>query len=539
MSSGFSLGAAIGATGKFPKIKVAAEDEGKKDRTAKELAAIKSSLTLGDDLYHNVYVGKMAEQSGDMIQQIIESERNRDPDIVSRAYKMQNNFQKERNYAKNQSQHLFTLQKKLENLDKDNQFAPKPVQDEFLPMLRNATSEEQVFGFLKENPRLFKDGYLRINPNEDGLKGVEVITHDKVDFDDLINDTKLFSRSHLVKINETKNTTDKERTIDRYFSIPRDRLEAQELAKTDNTVTISNNAFDLGKAWFTSRPNVMRQYKSTLYENNQLKDGDPAETDVDELYRMFYRDHIVRAIPKKYENKDQVLPRYQTNVYVNNAQQVAPTSFSVGQTRVAYRGDKQLFSPNTVYVSREADGIELQNASNLYAVSLDTGVPDLAGTATKNFKVSTISLFPCIVTEYTTPTGATRKVLTLLDEDQKKTKDQNGEVYMMMPFAIGTSKSLEIGTLPDVGKRTYAIPLYEPNEEGKFVIPNDIRQAKTIKGSPLLDQIVQRNKWDEMSLSNWTSSYLDVMKGVVDQNDAAAKKAAKKATPAKPVVPKK
>ena len=523
--SGFSLGAAIGATGKFPKIKVAAEDEQKKDRVARELAAIKSSITLGDDLYHNVYVGKMADQSSQMIQQIIENEKNRDPELVSKAYQMQNNFQKERNYAKNQSQHLFQLQKKLENLDKDNQFAPKPIQDEFLPMLRNAKSEEQVFGFLKENPQLFRDGYIRINPNEDGLKGVEVITHDKVDFDKLIFDTKLFNKqNHFVLINETKNTTDKERTIDRYFSVPKDRFEAEQLAKTDKTVTISNNAFDLGKAWFRDRPDVIRQYKATLYQNNELKDGDPAETNFDELYRMFYKDHIVRAIPKQYENKDQILPRYQTNVYVNNAQQVAPTSYSLGETRVGYRNNDQIFSPKTVAASRESDGIEVQSASNLYAISLETGVPDLTGTATRNFKIATVSLLPAILVNYTTPEGKTRKVLSVLTEEEMKKRKAEGRNYLLYPFAIGTEKTLEIGTLPSIGKKTYAIPLFEPNEEGKFVIPKDIRQARTIKGSPLLNQVVNRNKWDDASLNNWTSAYLDLMAGVIDEDDYTAMK---------------
>jgi hypothetical protein len=516
MASGFSLGAAIGATGKFPKLKISTEDEGKKDRTAKELAAIKSSLTIGDDIYHNVYVGKMADESEKMIQQIIENERTKNPDIVSSAYKMQNTFQKERNYAKNQSKHLFTLQSKLENLDKQNQFAPKALQDKFLPILRNATSEEQLFGFLRENPELFRDGYLQISPNAEGLQGLEVITHDKVDFDDLINDTKLFNKSHLVKINETKNTTDKERTIDRYFSVPKDRVEAEELAKTDNTINISNNAFDLGKRWFTSRPDVMRQYKSILYQNGDLKDGDPAEKNVDDLYDMFYKEHIIRAIPKQYENKDQILPRYITNINVDTGQKVAPTTFSMGTFSTNYLGNDELYTEYGISASKEADGVQVELPQTPFIISLDTGKPEFRGTATKNMTIARIGVFPA--TGGKDPvTGKT--ILVPLTKKQKSEYDAKGKKYLMYPFALAVDKPLEIGVMPDLSKAAYAIPLYEPDANGNFIIPQDIRQAKNGKGSPLLSQIITRGKWDEESQSNWNKSFFSMMGGVKDQND--------------------
>jgi hypothetical protein len=61
--------------------------------------------------------------------------------------------------------------------------------------------------------------------------------------------------------------------------------------------------------------------------------------------------------------------------------------------------------------------------------------------------------------------------------------------------------------------------LYEPDANGNFIIPQDIRQAKNGKGSPLLSQIITRGKWDEESQSNWNKSFFSMMGGVKDQND--------------------
>ena len=89
----------------------------------------------------------------------------------------------------------------------------------------------------------------------------------------------------------------------------------------------------------------------------------------------------------------------------------------------------------------------------------------------------------------------------------------------MYPFAIGNQRSLSVSKAPEVGVAGYAIPLYEPDTQGKWIVPQDSRKVKTTGGSPLLSQIVQRNKWDEASQANWDEAFFKIMNGVRDEND--------------------
>lgn len=521
--SAFSLGAAVGATGKFPKLKTAEVDDKAADRQARELAQIRGSISLKNDQYHNVYVKKMGDMSKNVVTQILDFERTRDPEVVKKSYDLLNTFNSESNYALNQSAYLKNLEAQIRKADVSNEFLPKAVKEKLLYIIETSASEDDLFGKIKENPDIFREGYVIFDPKQEGLKALTITPHNKYDFSKLMYNDKLFDRkSHMVLISETIEKNDKERSIDRYFTVPKDRIEAMQLYKTDKTVTIENNAFDLGKKWFLANPNAQKQYKATLYETGELQDGDAAETDVNELYRMFFKQHIIPAIPKQYENKDQFVPRYQTTIINNMGERKANVSFSQGPTRLNYLQGKELFSPNTVFAATDPDGVDVQVAQNRFVLSLDTGKAELVGTSTRSMKIANIGLYPTIIVEDSTrkdAEGKPMKSIYLLSEDQQQTYDKAGKKYMMLPFAIGTGKSLEIGQLPDVSKRTYALPLFEPGADNRFVVDQSIRNAKTVKGSPLLDQIIQRNKWDDMTLANWTISYLNMMKEIRDEND--------------------
>jgi hypothetical protein len=513
----FSLGAAIGATGRFPKLKIAAEDDKADDRTAKELAAIKSGIALDDDQYHNVYVESVTNTTKDAIKTILDLEKNKSPDLVRNAYEINQNLKASRNYAKNQGEYLKNMEKLIETADLTGKYLPTDLKDKLLYRIKYSKSETELFNYLRENPKLFRDGYVEFDGNKTGLMGLQVLPHDKIDFTKLINNTKLFDpQKHYVKISENKTVTDKERTIDRFLTVPKDRAEAEQLARTDKTVVVSNNAYELGKTWFTENPTAVKQYRSMLYEKNDLKDGDPAETDNNALYERFYKDHIIPSIPKKYENKDAVLPRYLTNININTAPAVAPTNFSLGALTTNYQGDQELYSENTVAASLDPEGVDVEIPQNRFAINLNTGVSEFTGTAMKTVKASTIGVFPAIPV-LDKATG--KKVLYPLSKVQQKQADDNGTPYMMYPFALVTAKPLNVGELTDISKTTYAVPLYDPDPNGNFVIPSQVRNAKTIRNSPLLDKIIQRNKWDEKTLTNWTQSYLGAMKTVKDEND--------------------
>ncbi len=89
----------------------------------------------------------------------------------------------------------------------------------------------------------------------------------------------------------------------------------------------------------------------------------------------------------------------------------------------------------------------------------------------------------------------------------------------MFPFAIGNQRQLTVSKVPELGVGGYAIPLYQPDSSGRWVIPQASRKQKTTGGSPLLSQITQRSNWSDESLQNWDAAFFKIMAGVRDQDD--------------------
>lgn len=523
MASAFSLGAAIGATGKFPKIKQPEQDTAAQDRVARELTAIRQGLTVDKNKYHNAYINQAADDQNKAIFDLMDAERNKSPERVSLAYNIDGELQRKRNFLQVLSKDLFDIEEDAEVGDQKGLYVPKYFQD-LRAITKSAKSEDDLFKRLQENPEFFKDGYLKITVDEKGLRRIVPTLNKKYDFERILSGKDVFNLSqHGVLIKEEKTLTDKERTIERYISVPMNKEEAMELQKTDPTVKPENNAYDLGKKWFLSNPKAQQQYKSMMYETGRLVDGDPAETNPEELYKEFYKDYVVNNIPAKYENKDALVPRYITNINVDTAQKVAPTSFTVGPSASNFKGDltDELYTESAIAPSSDPQGVEVELPQNRYAISLSTGAPEFTGTAMKKYNIARIGLYPCVKAK-DQQTG--KVVLVPLSKKQKQSYDSAGKKYMMLPFALAVAKPLQIGVMPDISKATYALPLYEPNEKGEWVIDAETRKAKNGKGSPTLSQIIQRNKWDEQSLNNWTTSYFGVMEGVVDENDLKTKK---------------
>ena len=516
MASAFSLGAAIGATGKFPKIKQPEQDTSANDRVARELQNIRQGLTVDKNKYHNVYINQAADDQQKAIFELMNAERNKDPERVSIAYNIDGELQRKRNFLQVLSKDLFDIEEESETAAQRGKYVPKYFQD-LRAITKSAKSEDDLFKRLQENPEFFKDGYLQLEVGADGLRRIIPSLRPKVDFEKILSSNLVFDlEDHGVIIKEERNITDKERRIERYKSIPMNKEEAMELQKTEPTIKPENNAYDLGKKWFLSNADAQQQYKSMLYETDRLPDGDPAETNPEELYKYFYKDYVVTNIPAKYENKDTPVPRYITNINVDTNQKVAPTTFSMGTFSTNYLGNDELFTEYGISASKEADGVQVELPQTPFIISLDTGKPEFRGTATKNMTIARIGVFPA--TRGKDP--ATGKIILVpLTKKQKSEYEAQGKKYLMYPFALAVDKPLEIGVMPDLSKAAYAIPLYEPDANGNFIIPQDIRQAKNGKGSPLLSQIITRGKWDEESQSNWNKSFFSMMGGVKDQND--------------------
>lgn len=520
MASGFSLGAAIGATGKFPKLKTAEIDSGASDRQARELAAIRSRVTADDTKYHNVFIKENEDANAAFIQSMIQSEKMKDPDVVSKVYLGENKLKSTRNEFLLASKYFFDIENKIE--DAKNQKTVEyisPSMETLYKALKESKSKEELYNRYIKNPEMFADGYVTMDKLPDGYVVPKVNFHNKYDFPTLFSKgSKVFNLSEKgVVITEQTTTTKEGRQVDRYISIPANREEALELKKTNPNVNEKANAFDLGKEWFVKEPDAQKQYRSQLANDGKPDALDPYAMTFDQLYDQLYKESILPNIPAKYENKDTLFTRNSFVVNVNNTKEVAPTDFTVGPLTANYNGKSNgLKTDLSASVSSEADGTLAQIPSNSYIISLDNAKPAFSGTAQKDFKINRIAILPAIKAK----DAATGVVfLRPITSDEQAALDAAGTKYLMYPFAIGNQRQLNVGKAPDVGVNGYAIPLYEPDKNGRWIVPKESRKVKTTGGSPLLSQIVQRNKWDKASQQNWDDAFFTMMAGVRDEDD--------------------
>lgn len=519
MASGFSLGAAIGATGKFPKLKAPEIDSASSDRQARELSAVRNRVTVDNTRYHKIFIDENKEATAKFVQAILNAEKTKDPAVIDLTYSGELDLAAKRNNYQNYSMQFFEIENKVENAQnkKSNDYV-SPGMEALYEALRTSTNKEQLLEKYQKNPQMFADGYVSLEKTDDGFVVPKVLFHEKYDFTKVFHKGDVFDlKNNGVVISETKKTTKEGREIDRYISIPANRAEALELKKTNPNINENANAFDLGKDWFSKNPNAQMQYRAQLASDGKPDALDPYKMNFDDLYNQLYAETILPNIPAKYENKDSLFTRNSFAITVNTNQKVAPTDFTVGTMTANYNGKVNgLKTDLSASVSSEPDGTLAQIPTNAYIVSLDNAKPAFTGTAQKDFKINRIAILPAIKAKDVT-TGVV--YLRPITADEKAALDKAGTKYLMYPFAIGNQRQLSVSKAPDVGVSSYAIPLYEPDANGKWIVPKESRKVKTTGGSPLLSQIVARNKWDEASQQNWDEAFYRLMEGVRDEDD--------------------
>lgn len=515
MASGFSLGAAIGATGKFPKLSINQEADKFKDKKDTQLAAIRARVSADQNKYHNAYIGANEELTSNFINELYQIEKSNDPEGVTKAYKSFNSLNSKRDNFLILSNDLFNFEKQVQLGPEKGEYIP-PSMQKAAEISKSVRSEEELYQKMLENPDIFVDGYVTINPDAKGLKRLNRIVHKKFNFSEILTSKKVFDLSTMgVVIEKNVQKNDKEREVDRFISIPYNRKEAIELKKLDPHVNIEQNAYDMAKAWFSNNPLAQQQYRSELYWDGIPDAQDPTKMDFDTLYDEFYNDYVIPNIPKKYQNDYRTFSR--TDIQIGLGEQVAPTSFQVGPLTTNYNKKlNNLYTPYSAAVSAEPSGTKIQHPTNRYIISLDEGAPTFTTTALKDFYMSTVAVLPAVKAK--DPVSG-KIVVVPIDEETKKIVEGKGEKYMMLPFALGNNQPIRIGTAPEVGQTGYAIPLYEPDAQGRWIIPQEMRKIKTTGGSPLLSKIIERNKWTKETKANWDVTFYELMKQVVDEND--------------------
>jgi hypothetical protein len=523
MASGFSLGAAIGATGKFPKLKINQVEDETGKKTQDELQRIRNSFTLDKNKYHNIYVDQNKNLLDQSVRDLLQAEQSRDPNVIEKAYNIRNNINASQNKFQNLSETLFDFETTVENIKgKKSDLFFSPSLEKAYEIIKSSANEQDMFQKFSKDPTLFADGYFGFEQTPNGVT-IKPRFADRIDFE------KVFSKGDVYKLNENgvlmSEKTDpsaKGQTIRRFYSIPANRQEALELKKTDPNIKEELNAYDMGKAWFQTTPEAQSQYRSYLYHQRGQKDAlDPTKMTTDQLYENLYDEIVSKNIPVKYENRDQMERRTVINIRNQMGQEVAPTDFTVGPMTSNYKGEtNSLYTEYSASVSSEADGTLAQIPTNAYIVSLDSGEPAFSTTAQQDFTINRVAIFPAVQAR-DKKTG--QLFLKPLTKAEKEDADKKGIKYLNYPFALGNTRQLNVSKAPNVGVSGYVIPLYEPDKDGKWIVPQESRKVKTTGGSPLLSQVTQRNKWDEATRANWDQAFFKIMKQVKDQNDIKGK----------------
>jgi hypothetical protein len=341
MASGFSLGAAVGATGKFPKLRINKVEDETGKKTEAELERIRNSFTLDNNKYHNVYVDQNKGILDQSVRTLLDAEKSRDPNVVEKAYQLRNNINASQNKFLNLSKTLFDFESTVENIKgKKSDLFFSPSLEKAYEIIKSSANEQDMFQKFSKDPTLFADGYFGFEQTPNGVT-IKPRFAERIDFE------KVFSGGTVYKLNENgvlmSEKTDpnaKGQTIRRFYSIPANRQEALELKKTDPNVKEDRNAYDMGKAWFQTTPEAQSQYRSYLYHQRGEKTAlDPTKMTTDQLYENLYNEIVSKNIPVKYENRDQMERRTVINISNQMGQQVAPTDFTVGPMTSNYKGE--------------------------------------------------------------------------------------------------------------------------------------------------------------------------------------------------------
>ena len=527
----FSLGAAIGATGKFPQLKTTVEKpDAQADRNAAFLQRQMERVAVPQDDYHNAYIEDVKLANATYIAELSKMDRDKDPAIVEKASTQLNNLMLGNQRLRNKSLALKGLEKFSEEGKAQGKYV-SPSVEKAATLTRRARSEAELKKLLLDNPDIFADGYITFSPETGQLTANR--EQDIVDFDKIMS--KVFdNKTDMILFDEKVSNPKNPKLFEtrQYYSIPKDEAEAKEIQRVTpaNVKDVSKNAFQLGRDRWNSNPQWHEQYRSVLYHDGRPDAIEPSQMNNDQLYQQFYEDYVVRNIPAfALDKTSYVGARNIVNINNSIGGNEAPTSFVVG--REMYSGsiksadgktmDITIASDYSTIASKDPDGVLIQiptTASVIDMRTMDSG--NFSGKSLKDFRVSRVALFPA--KRVKTPSGAI--ILIPISEEEENDRKKENRPVLKAPFAMGNYQRLVVNTVPDIGSEAYAIPLYALNKDNEFIVPQAQRNSKQTQGSVILSGITTRQKWDQPTKENWDAAYMTIMKQIVDDADLKQKK---------------
>jgi len=255
------------------------------------------------------------------------------------------------------------------------------------------------------------------------------------------------------------------------------------------------------------------QYKAIKYDRGEK---DALDKSTDELYKDFYKEYVVTAIPSYEKQSNMFIGNRSINVY-NTPAVTTPAGFQVAQQYTVNYGLGNIKAKSTALLSKTGAGTKLLLPRNKYIVNMETGKSAFGETDVTQgtFYVSTVSVMPSVKLKDGTYRPLAEKEVTDI------TNAGNGGKIMYLPWALADEKDFYMSTLPNVGKNTYAIPLFEPTvKDGKsmMVIPKTARSGDRPDAlSYVLGAIFREQKLSNMEAAEWKTSYRKIMGDVVDE----------------------
>lgn len=513
----FSLGAAIGATGKAPRLKVPSGDTDQ--RIEKNLDRIRQQIALNKKVYHNAYLDDAKDLTTNYIGTLARLEKSKDPNIVERADVGLINWDTETDRMVLKSKVLFDIENFVQQPGKNY---VSPGVEKAYSLIKDANSEVSMLKKFQENPDIFADGYIRVSP-ETGF--LEFEKQPYIDLTDYIRNKLFDINVDGVEISENVSkiagTGGKALTQEKVISIPFNAEEARLLKKNNPSLRVSekSNAYDLGKAWFMGSDVVQEQYKSEKYWGT-ADEATRAEILVqgsEGLYEYFYNEKIKPNVPKKSIDKNIFLGT-RTNITVNNSNNdAAPTTFQVASMILNFKNKPNaLRTEKMVSVASANGGTMIRIPKNRNILSMKTGLPAFNDVAETNFYASHIGVFP---TKKSQDKNG-QIFLRVLEAEEVNAAAANGEKIMYLPWALASQNQFAVAAAPQVGVESYLVPLYYPEENGDVIIGPD-------KQSVVLDDLTRRAKWNEADLKNWNKAYSNIKGGIKDQKNAVVPTAIK------------
>lgn len=507
----FSLGAAIGATGKAPRLKVPSGDTDQ--RIDKNLDRIRQQIAGDRNTYHNVYLNDVKNVSTNFIKNLYSLEKSKNPNVVEQADLQLLDWGTETDRMALKSKVLFNLEDFVKQPGKNY---VSPSIEKAYSIIKDSSTEAEMLKKFQENPDVFIDGYVGVSPTTGFLK---FEPKPFIDINDYIQNKLFDINTQGVEISETvekvAGTKGKTLSQEKIFSIPFNVEEARALKAKNPSLRLSekDNAYELGKQWFLGSKDVRDQYFSEKYWST----ADAATRDellaqgTEGLYEYFYNEKIKPNVPKKSIDKTLFLGT-RTNITVNNTgQNAAPTTFQVASMVLNFKNKPNaLRTEKMVSVASASGGTQIRIPKNRSILSMKTGLPAFNDVAETNFYASHIGVFP---TKKSKDAKTGQIFLRVLETDEVNQAAAAGEKIMYLPWALASQNQFAVAAAPQVGVESYLVPLYYPEENGDVIIGAD-------KQSVVLDDLTRRAKWNEADLKNWNKAYASIKGGVKDQNNA-------------------